>query len=120
MEMKEKETGEETEEPEKDEDETDVSKSNPDKEKEDDNERTEEATSSDSPLRLSDPPTLRLSYSPTDFDSPLLQETNLTSVQAVVETEQREVIKTTQELDKGLELDGTDRQTDTQTEMATL
>ena len=47
-----------SEEPAKDEDETDVPKSNPDKEKKDDNEGTEEATSSDSPLRLSDPPTL--------------------------------------------------------------
>ena len=69
-------------------------KSNLDKEKEDDNERTEEATGF--------------------ADSPLLQETNLTSVQAVVETEQREVIESTQELDEGLELDDTDQVTDDQ------
>ena len=73
-----------------------MSKDNPNKEKEVDKEKMEEATSLDaSALRLSDSPTLRLTDSPTDSNSPILQETNLTSTQDVVETKQREFDEST-------------------------
>ena len=71
--------------PKQNDEETDVSKSNLDKEQADDDKREKEAT------RFT--------------DSSLPQETNLTSVQAVDETEQREVDGSTQELDEGLRVD---------------
>ena len=84
-----KETSEEAGKPRQNDDETDVFNSNIDKEQEDDDERKKEATCL--------------------TDSPLPQETNLTSVQAVVETEQRETDMSTQELDEGMELDDADQ-----------
>ena len=92
LEMKKKETVKEANKPKQNDEETDVSKSNLDKEQADDDEREKEATSF--------------------TDSSLPQESNLTSVQAVDEAEQREVDGTTQELDKGLEGDDTDQVTE--------
>ena len=92
MERKHEETGKDL----KNDDETYMSKSNPNKEKEVDKEKMDEATSSDaSALPLSASPTLRLTDSPTDSNSPILQETNLTSTQDVVETKQREFDEST-------------------------
>ena len=83
----------------------------PDKEKKEDKGGKEEAASIDSPLRLSDPSTFRPPDSPTNIDSPI-QKTNLTSLQAVVEIEQRKVIKSSQKLDVGLGLNDTDQAMD--------
>ena len=66
-----------------------MSKSSLNKEQADDDEREKEATSF--------------------TDSSLPQESNLTSVQAVDEAEQREANGSTQELDEGLEVDDTDQ-----------
>ena len=89
LEMKQKETDEGTDKPKQNDDETYVSKSNLDKEQEDDNERMKEATCF--------------------TDSPLPQDSNLTSLQAVDKAEQREADQSTQELGEGLELEDTDR-----------
>ena len=80
----------------------------PDKEKKEDKGRKEEGASIDSPLRLCDPLTFRPTDSLTNFDASI-QKTNLNSLQAVVEMEQREADESSQELDVGLQLYDTDQ-----------